>query len=1343
MVIVEVKDGNDTSIFTNKFWRIVGNRMVKVDCHDDQFFPHKNTKIVAKIENGETRYLITIRDKILCTIRPNSEDSPYMIELAEPGKPDYITIFEYLFSYVLDEMSLQPVALTFDAESISEGIILRLDRIDENGKVLSSTFRVTNARSLKAYIANMRVNEMVYRNYIEEGIFEDYYVKHEDLKISPDMDKLTIEALFYSRILCARIHIKTFMHIYFFIPPVGGFYNALSSPLSGIGEDQLRTLIEYIESLYEICKNQTVYAPFTSLIQSSGFGKTKFCLELLQRSPGVYAVFRRSTDTGIPAMSSWMENMKTFVLSADNDLFPEEVEQNGIDKLFLKSTIGRFIYAIYVMIEHYIQLYSALFEVFKVKRSDFEHSEIDKFVVRIIGSQFMKDPSSGPSLFNPKFDRSAITFISISDIVAKMQEILMGFQNKYRPNQDSFTFLLFLDELEVMTENIKPGRSSAVHIVRRALHILNNQVSVLMIAVGTNSDALDFTPAVKDNSLRVMNRTKLLSPLPLTGSFDLLRTLINYHKVSLTYDDLRNMALFNVLVSLGRALWSSCSLKSVVEIAMTKIKNGDHTCMGSRISLLLMRADLTVNTHHVLARNLIRSYMSIVGYISSDAQDIKIGYSSEPVLAMAARTLLKTQSVRTDALFALKEFLERGAVDKGRVVETLFEYITLFAIDDAKSSIKLVDEPENVPAEFLPLSTCKSHILEIVEQQQPQETIDSEVKQILEDFEKKRCPKEEAAASQPSSVLPRSIIDSSHKYSEIDYSLSKSTHYSVKSVADYLRSLLGNDRYNSVAEMIDYNVRNGLVNCSHFLQLEKLRKGDFLGLENAPDQKSMKKNIIDKALLTYGIQRQCGFVMPPNYFGIDFLIPFVFKNKDARTIYSFIGIQSKTSQENIYVCAAKMSVNLHYCVCANSSHVQKGVDCFPKDRDQGKQREMNKNSCTCLEDYREMCENQLSILLIAEEFSRKTSKACLDFALKETPLSTTTSISSVPSTSTSSTTTSTSTSSGLSTSTSSTSLATPSAVSFQSAPTSSRKRPQSSSIPQKSSTESPPSIPPRFKEPLEKASIMKTTKNDVDSYRLDIEHSAYPSILEKSPSPNPDAIITKTIDSNLCAVQFLWNYIENDALNDVTIKDFLPPSAPEPKIKKTKKAKVPESETIMRIKESGPVSEKSVESATSSISKMSIASSSDPKLRIGTCIVCNGMSSYSHLFDKNGINLLKYILDFEKSSFHNVDMLHLPMVQNSILNGKACPYYDANPIIRGMRNARPLSDPTTGFKKHFNYDSWEKSIQRCIEGPVDRKVPSIDFVYDEKDPFESCHYHEEDEEEYEEEAEEGEKEREH
>ena len=69
-----------------------------------------------------------------------------------------------------------------------------------------------------------------------------------------------------------------------------------------------------------------------------------------------------------------------------------------------------------------------------------------------------------------------------------------------------------------------------------------------------------------------------------------------------------------------------------------------------------------------------------LNYVSTDARSMKIGYSSEPVIATAAKNLLKPKSSRENSFQALKKMLEDQAIDKGRITEVVFEHMALFAI---------------------------------------------------------------------------------------------------------------------------------------------------------------------------------------------------------------------------------------------------------------------------------------------------------------------------------------------------------------------------------------------------------------------------------------------------------------------------------------------------------------------------------------------------------------------------------------------------------------------------------------------------------------------------------------
>ena len=97
---------------------------------------------------------------------------------------------------------------------------------------------------------------------------------------------------------------------------------------------------------------------------------------------------------------------------------------------------------------------------------------------------------------------------------------------------------------------------------------------------------------------------------------------------------------------------------------------------------------------------------------------------------------------------------------------------------------------------------------------------------------------------------------------------------------------------------------DGLVNASHFVKLpstsrleKKKRYALHLPLPNELVTDT-QRNIIDKALLRLGLIKQCGFSMPPNYFGIDAIIPVCLDQRNAKgePCYTFIAIQVKASE---------------------------------------------------------------------------------------------------------------------------------------------------------------------------------------------------------------------------------------------------------------------------------------------------------------------------------------------------------------------------------------------------------------------------------------------------------------
>lgn len=399
-----------------------------------------------------------------------------------------------------------------------------------------------------------------------------------------------------------------------------GLYECLRADLTQVGERQLGIVEKHLLTLSKISTaSETVYARFTSLVQSSGFGKTKICLELLRRHPGIYLVFRAPMQTGIPRLADWMNKFANFIYSAPSDELPFDIKQL-LNASAMKYTSGRFLVALLSMLEAYL---SDLMEMLS------NGMEIDE-IIKIMGSINMISPSEHAL----EYVFNANSKLTIGILIGRIKETVKKITDKAGT---SYPFLLFLDEADVFSGMSGETRVAGLNVIRRGLHLLDPEVNLMAVAIGTNIDALDLTPAIRDNSLRHPIRKNILPPLILSSNWDVMAASIQLAKVEMTRAMLLNRTFYNILAAMGRPMWASFRVANLMAVSQAKVKNGDSSCVGALVARLLIRANLSVNVHHVLSRSLVRSYMIVVNYLSSDAKTMKVGYSSEPILAFGAR----------------------------------------------------------------------------------------------------------------------------------------------------------------------------------------------------------------------------------------------------------------------------------------------------------------------------------------------------------------------------------------------------------------------------------------------------------------------------------------------------------------------------------------------------------------------------------------------------------------------------------------------------------------------------------------------------------------------------------
>ena len=792
----------------------------------------------------------------------------------------------YFYLYFLAQDFIQPFDLLYEVAGIDSYVGVRVDIYPLESNDFKTIFFRAVVPEWKQKLLNCFTSaDLKIVTYIDQdsGI-------ETDIKIdSYDRNALIIQEIPRSPDEIPRIfNIKNFMFFKAHVkqPPTFGLYESFKANLTSVGTMQKAILEKQLlasHKMYIDCAR--IYAPFTSLIQSSGTGKSKLCVEILSNYPGIYSVFRKQGEsTGIPNEASWMKDMFNYVIKADADELPIDIRQL-LNCQAIKFTPTKFLIALHAMIVSYYKFFQKAYA---------ENSNSRSLALKKIGEHFQNNPieTDTNSIFKPHFPETDAR--KVSEVLADISCFLRGEVTEqkaemYNLNQNiinlimkpdinsNFPFLLFLDEADYLNEMTARGRLPGVHIVRRALHLLDADTRLLTVAIGTNSDVMDFTPLVNDNSLRYITRKELLPPITLCCNWEIFSNKYPLENLEMTKERLQSgNSMFKLLVSMGRPLWSSCFLSKVILTCEAKLKNGDPFCTGARMAVLLVRSNTGVNNNHILSRSLVRSYMALVNYVSTDGRGIKIAYSSEPVLAMAARNLLKDHELRELSFRSMKMFLEQQAIDKGRIVENVFEHFTLFAIDDADSEPNIFPEnSENFPKKLRPLIDCDSHLLKL---QEPEETV--------------------------------TIMES--------LNLFISDNYRLVRVGNYLRKYLEPGDFDLVKPFISENILSSFINATHFVKLERMKPNSFAGLKFALEStQDTGANVIDRNILKAGLLRQCGFVMPSNYPGLDKFLPILLDTAqtNGRPIYSFIGFQTKSSIVSLPTCTAKIASWLHVVKC--------------------------------------------------------------------------------------------------------------------------------------------------------------------------------------------------------------------------------------------------------------------------------------------------------------------------------------------------------------------------------------------------------------------------------------------
>lgn len=716
---------------------------------------------------------------------------------------------------------------------------------------------------------------------------------------------------------------------------------AFKSKLTLSGQNQKEKLKTLFTGIGKLVNLNELYAPYLPLIQSSGYGKSKISDEILKEIPGISIVFRKNRDKGsssdvidiaYPFKTTWTDLLINYIYAADHDSLPPTVKILGSQANSYSS--GRFLLFLRRIIYLYYLQYKTLIdggsnrtdairligELFisdsnvwaenELKEENFKDLEKDTKTIGQVTNSIKYLMGLGTVLVDP-YDNQTIERDLILDlmkvksapapvkapksapaaITATLTEPTSVSASAREPapasapatvtapatseNEYTFPFVIFLDELSTLNELSPAGRIPGVNVVRRALHLIDTLCRILVVSIGTNSDTWEFSPALMDDSIRYESRKNLVPSIWLSCNFDTLWRELNINQIKVDEKLLLNKNVIKLLMTMGRPLWPATIIDDIVLLACRKLKNGGLDSLESLCSLLFCRVNVNVSPTSVFSRRLVKSHMATVAFIDADASAMKVHYPSEPALVLGSRLHLKSKSIRANAFRAMATLTERQVLDKGRHVEAVHEHAVLFAIDDAipSQSIKFTEDNHEYSGSLRSVLDCNPgkylHSLNLSENANAPRPSDSDM----------------------SSTSTSPIFQ----------------FYKVITVTDFLRSFFHANYDLFVMPNISHlpeHLLNGYINATHFVNLEE-DSGNILSEYFQMPKEDFK---IDRRLLNMGLLRGCGWVMPPNMMGLDFILPVLPSGGLPPT---YIGFQSKSSMATYNTAISKTNMLLH------------------------------------------------------------------------------------------------------------------------------------------------------------------------------------------------------------------------------------------------------------------------------------------------------------------------------------------------------------------------------------------------------------------------------------------------
>ncbi|EFJ17305.1 hypothetical protein SELMODRAFT_420996 [Selaginella moellendorffii] len=464
------------------------------------------------------------------------------------------------------------------------------------------------------------------------------------------------------------------------------------------GLDNVESLREKLEETGDMWKTKkAMIAPVVTLVQSSGWGKSRTTCELANL--GVFVIYCSfaSSGTAYPPRSAFADFFYT----------------NAVKLLSSGSTLSQSRFMLFC-IDYFVSCIEALLHL----TSGEDPMDAKKFLNDLmVGKNFwdvvqakMEIGNAAREEFANRLDvdlkekpgeKTNMWGIWESKVFKKYNTLEGLLSNVPAPAKGKLKVLFVMDEARWFTLHADLTTVAAFVPARRASRVLPEDGSVSVMFTDTNGRLNNFVPPNKASGLgfssdRVAAAGKLVAhPAYCFFLADLPSDEQTGGLLLAQVEDLGRLCGY------GRPLWqalvkASASARDVLLLAVDKLLGGTgsfNKCMLERgglsheacLATLGCRVCIDINPHATIITDMVASHLLSVMSISDDQTLVWTHWATEPLVAAAAARVLRAQGkVGTgwkECLEALVTGMKRGWVDRGYRGELVARVLLLLAVD--------------------------------------------------------------------------------------------------------------------------------------------------------------------------------------------------------------------------------------------------------------------------------------------------------------------------------------------------------------------------------------------------------------------------------------------------------------------------------------------------------------------------------------------------------------------------------------------------------------------------------------------------------------------------------------